>query len=236
MAGIKSDIMNKSIPSSQGLREFEVSDESMSEPLDPAIEALAQQYAARGMPLDPSVLRAMQAKQAVQQFEVQEQPIQARSMIEVEKEFSEARRIKVNPGKTRLSSAAKRRIELLSGLKRNTKKCKIDEYEYELQTLKNKELREAILAAAPYDGTVELPFETRKQLLARSLTHIAGTEIGLFLGDPSLEAKLEFLDELDERISDRLYSEYLGLINEINSKYAVKNEADAKEVADHLKK
>lgn len=238
MAGIKSDIMNKNVPV-QNLREFEVGEPSFEE--DPAIAAVIEQYKARGMELDPNVIKALRAKQALQQPQYQSAP-PAQKMsftstdLDWEKDFAEARKIKVNPRKGRLSDAAKRRIELLSGLKKNTRDCTIGDYSYTLQILKNNELREAILAASFYDGTIELPFETRKQILARSLTHVGGTDIEMFLGDSSMETKLEFLDELDERISDKLYSNYLSLVNETNEKYSVKTEAEAQEVAADLKK
>ncbi len=223
MPSIKSDITNKTLPSSQGMREFEVSEEPNDD-----IEALKQQFASRGMALDDNTIRALQAKQAMAPA--------PKTMMDIEKDFSEARKVKSHPGKTRLSESAKRRIEMLAGLKRNTRACTIGEYEYVLQTLKNKELREGILASAAFDGTIELPFETRKQLVARALTHVAGSEIELFLGDDSLEAKLEFIEELDERISSKLYDEYLILVNEVTAKYSVRDDIDAKEVADDLKK
>ena len=230
MPGIKSDIMNKTLPSSQGMREFEVSDEPVGAS-DDQMEAIKQQFAARGMTLDENTLRALQAKQSMAS-----ERNAPKTMMDIEKDFSDARKFKANPGKTRLSENAKRRIEMLSGLKRNTRTCLIGEYEYVLQTLKNIELREAILAAAAFDGTIELPFETRKQLVARALTHVAGSEVGLFLGDDSLEAKLDFLEELEERITSKLYDEYLLLVAEVTAKYSVKDEADAKEIADDLKK
>jgi len=224
MPGIKSEIMNKTLPASQGLREFEVSDESGQE--DENIQELEAKFAQRGIKLDPSTLQAMRAKQSMQPL-----------TMDVEKDIAAARQEKANPKRGRLTAAAKKRVELLSGLKRNTRTCLIGEYEYQLQTLKGIEIREAIMMAVMYEGTVELSFETRKQLLARSITHVAGNEIGMFLGDDSLEARLEFIgDELDERITSRLYEEYLSLLNEVTEKYAIKTEEDAKKVADDLKK
>ena len=139
-------------------------------------------------------------------------------------------------GQDRLSDAARRRIEMLIGMTRGTRSFMLEGHQYALQTLKSGELREAILEAAKFDGTVESPFEIRKQLLARSLVQIAGVEVEQFLGSNSLEARLIFMDELDHYLLGRLYDEYLAMVQEARDKYAIKNETDAKEVVEDLKK
>ena len=60
----------------------------------------------------------------------------------------------------------------------------IDDNEYVLKTLKGIEVRDSLIEAALYDGTIGLPFETRKQLLARSIMKVAGTDVELFLQAP----------------------------------------------------
>jgi hypothetical protein len=250
MPSIKSDIMNKNLPSSQ-MREFEVSNPDDVEEsqidydsLSPEIQAIVNQFEQRGMKIDDNVIRSLIAKHAAQMpppmpktMQIDDPLDSYPSVKDMEKQIQEAKRLKLQPNKSRLSPAAKKRIEMLSGLKKNTRTCVIGDYEYQLQTLRGGELKDAIMAASAFDGTIELPFETRKQLLARSLTHVAGTDIDTFLGSSSLEAKLEFLgEELDERITSRLYNEYLLLVDEVTKKYSVKTAEDAQEVTEDLKK
>lgn len=153
----------------------------------------------------------------------------------VEREMQEARQIK-KAGRERLSEGAKRRIDMLLGMTRGVRECTIGDTTFVLQTLKGKEMREAIMFASAFDGTVQSPFEIRKQLLARSLSHVGGIEIEQFIGSNNFEDKLLFVEEIDDVLSNRLYDEYLILAKESKDKYAIKTEAEIKEVIADLKK
>jgi len=154
---------------------------------------------------------------------------------QLEREIREAREAK-RRGQERLGDAARRRIEMLIGMTRGTRQFDLGGNVYVLQTLKDGELREAILSASQFDGTVESPFEIRKQLVARSLVQVAGVEISQFLGSNSLEARLAFIELLDHYLLGRIYDEYLEMVKEARERYAIKNETDAKEVVEDLKK
>ncbi len=174
---------------------------------------------------------------AMRNFESQLQPPppQMREMSNVEMDIIAAKKAK-REGKERLSDGAKRRIEILVGMTRLTKDVEIDGQQYRLQTLKSKELREALVATAEFDGSIQLVFETRKQLLARSLILVAGVEIAQFLNSDELQAKLDFIEEVDHSLLLRLYNEYVLLANEAQEKYALKTVVEVKEVAEDLKK
>jgi hypothetical protein len=107
---------------------------------------------------------------------------------------------------------------------------------YKLQTLTSQELRDAVVATAEFDGKVEFIFENRKQLLARSVTVIAGVAIDQFLNSDELEAKLEFIELIDHALLHRLYGEYVSLTQEAQNKYSPKTEEQVKEVIADLKK
>lgn len=153
----------------------------------------------------------------------------------LEKEFQTARQMKAT-NKVKISDGAKRRIEMLMGMTYETRVSNINGQTYTFRILSANETREAIKAVMPYDGTVEAPFEARRQFLARSLTHIDGVELGQFLGDSSLEIALEFIDALGNKLVDRLYTEYTLLCNESKNKYSIKSEEDLKEVVEDIKK
>ncbi len=155
--------------------------------------------------------------------------------IEEEKKLRAAREARKS-GKEPLTDGAKRRIEMLIGMTRSTREVDINGNMFAFQTLRSKEMREAIMAAAEFDGTVQSPFEIRRQLLGRSLTHVANVDVERFINSNTLEARLQLIDNLDEPLLNRLYDEYLKLTNEAKDKFAIKTETDVKEVSEDLKK
>lgn len=153
---------------------------------------------------------------------------------QVEEEFKVAREAK--QGKQRISEGARHRIEMLVGMTRTMREVVLGENTFVLQSLKSKETRESLLVASTFDGTIQVSWEVRKQYLARSLIKVAGIDINQFVGSDLLEARLEFIDNLDEALLERLYNEYLLLTKDAKEKYAIKTEKDAEEVAEDLKK
>jgi hypothetical protein len=158
-----------------------------------------------------------------------------REPSEIEREIKAAKEAR-RTGKERLSDGAKRRIEILLGMTRSIHKVDIDGNIFIFQSLKAKEMREAIIAAAEYDGTVQSPFEIRKQFLARSITSIADVDFEQFIGSNTLEAKLLFIEELDDALSNRLYDEYIKMAKDARDKFSIKSDVDGKEVVEDLKK
>lgn len=152
-----------------------------------------------------------------------------------EQEFREARQAK-RSGKERLNDGAKRRIEMLIGMSRLNRSVELDGNNYVLQILKAKEMRESFIETAKFDGTIGSSYEMRKQLVGRSLSKIANYDIEQFLGSDSLETRLAFIDELPESLLSRLFAEYQLLVKESSDKYSIKDDADAKEVLEDLKK
>lgn len=175
----------------------------------------------------------------MREFEVPDegdQPIpRGRMPMEEEPKIIQAP-MRSNQAKAKLSDSAKKRIEMLLGMTEMTRKVDIDGNVFILQTLPGEEVRSAIKAIMPFDGTVEASFEARRQFLARSLTHIAGIEIHQFIGSYEFDVKLSFIDNLGNAFLDRLYEEYTILSNESKNKYSIKTAADAKEVVEDLKK
>ncbi len=158
--------------------------------------------------------------------------------MEIEREFKEAREAKRAKfsGREKLNDGAKKRLEMLLDMTRTTHEVNIDGTIFILQTLPGKSMREAIMEASEFDGTVQSPFEVRKQFLARSLISIGGATFSQFVGSDSLEIKLTFIDELHEPLLNRLYNEYLTMAEIAKNKYSIKNEYDAREIIEDLKK
>jgi cell division protein ZapA (FtsZ GTPase activity inhibitor) len=180
--------------------------------------------------------RAMRDFQA--QMEMQNQPppqAPVRELNEVEREMLAAKKAK-REGKERLSDGARRRIEMLLGMIRLHKDIEIDGQLYRVRTLASEELREAIVGAAEFDGSVQFIFEMRRQILARSLVVVAGVEVDQFLNSYELEDRLNFIEALDHALLIRLYNEYTELTQQAQNKYSPKTDAQVKEVLEDLKK
>jgi len=162
-------------------------------------------------------------------------PTVTQEQLNLEQQFRDAREAK-RLGRERLNEGSRRRIEMLIGMTQVTRNFNLDNNEYILRTLRDIEMREAIMSATVFDGTVQSPFEIRKQLLARSLVSIAGMDASQFFGSNEIEDKLQGLELFDHYLLGRLYDEYLLMVKEARNRYAIKNEADAKEVVEDLKK
>ena len=213
------------------MREYTVPDESGYTPQEPQAHP-AQRPPMRQIPSQDQFID----NQAMQDFQGhldQASPIQ--ESLEIEHQMMEARRAK-REGKERLTSGAKRRIELLIGMTRLTRDVDIGGNVFTLKTLTSKELRESLMATTEFIGTVQYAFETRKQILARSLTIVAGVEVDQFLGSSELQDRLDFIEELDHSVLVRIYNEYNLLAKESQDKYSPKTEEEVKEVLADLKK
>lgn len=229
MPNFESPISSKKF-SAQPMRELEVPDESgYTPPRGPG-----------GPQFQPSVQHRYGTPMTDQEIQEFQQRMNASfdpdaNLNDMEREFKEARQHKIQ-SQTHLNDGARRRIEMLIGMTRVTREVEIEGNIYALQTLKGKEMREAILAASEYDGTVQSPFEIRRQMLARSLSKIANIPVAQFLGSNDLQARFDFIDELDDVLLNRLMDEYSALTKEARAKYALTTEEQVKEVAEDLKK
>jgi len=138
-------------------------------------------------------------------------------------------------GHVPIQPEAKERVEFLAGLGRMTKDVLVAGTTFSIRTLKARENRESIFAAAQV-SRVETLFEGRRQQLARSIYKIDNVEIDYVLGTSDIEAKLNYVEELDENVANFLYDEFGALNDEAVKKYGLKSEADVKEVVDEVKK
>lgn len=229
MPNFKSPLGNKQF-TGQPMREFDVPDESEQQYPEMAPVMRNRGPSMHGTqfngPVDFNSISNMQQRLAQESVE---------DSAEIERQIKEAKMAR-RLGKERISEGAKRRIEMLVGMTRDTREVVLENNTFVLQVLRAKEMSAAILAASEFDGTVQFPFELRRQLLSRSLTQVAGVDIMQFIGTDSLEAKLEMVDDLPEPLLFRLYTEYGILVRESGDKYAIKSAEEAQEVAEELKK
>lgn len=132
-----------------------------------------------------------------------------------------------NQGK--VTNEARGRLEALIGIGRLTTQVKVTDYVFTLQTLKSGEQRDVtkVLSEIP---PIEQPYEQRRQTLARALTHVNGHPLLEVLGNAKLDSILYFLDEMQEAVIMKLFSEYSLLYSKIVG------DLNPAELVDNLKK
>jgi hypothetical protein len=154
---------------------------------------------------------------------------------EIEAAFQEARKHK-QESVNKVSSFGKQRMELLAGIGRLTKDVQIDSTVFSIRTLKAFENREVIRIAYSEANALETLFEGRRQRLARSICKIDGSDIDTVLSSSKLEDKLNLVDNLEEKVIQKLSEEFDNLNKEANDKYGISTEKDVKEVTEDIKK
>jgi hypothetical protein len=153
-------------------------------------------------------------------------------------------------------SDAKKRVELLIGVGRRTRDVFIDvdgkKTKFSLRTLKGSEQRllsqvieRSERASLPGGRIIFTPtsiYDIRQEALKHSLFQIDGVDVDLILGcdNQPIEVRLEqrevLLNEMDDALTAHLFTEYEKLSRETADGYGVKNEKDAKEVAEAIRK
>jgi hypothetical protein len=229
MPSFDSPIGKKKFAGTQ-MREFDVPDESGYSSGPPTENGEPVVRRRQNPTVNADQIRDFQAR-----LQREDTPMYEQDPVEIERQIRQSREDK-KAGRERLTDGAKRRIEMLVGMTRSTRDVDIDGNIFTLTTIRSKEMREAIVGISNFDGTVQGPFEMRRQFLARSITYVAGVDIDQFLGSNDLDDKLTFIDELDESLLNRLYSEYLILVKDAKEKYALKSAEEVKEVLSDLKK
>jgi hypothetical protein len=130
-----------------------------------------------------------------------------------------------------ISFNSKQRVEILTGIGRNTKDFSFENVQFSLRTLKSRELRQVLLDVSHLQD-VTLTFELRANTLARSLYLIDGHDINDVIGSSSMKDKVNFIHELEENVVDILYKQYLLLVEETEEKYGLKDNSSKEEVAE----
>ena len=155
-------------------------------------------------------------------------------MSDVERDIRAARQQKAS-GRTPMNSFAKERVKFLLGIGQLTRDVDVGGTVFSLRTLKGRESREALSAAASVPQ-IEVLYEGRRQQLARSIYKIDGVDTDTAMGATSLEDKLEILDEMDDNLMNHLYSQYSELNEEATNKFAIKPNENIEELVSDIKK
>jgi len=152
----------------------------------------------------------------------------------MEREIAAARKEKVT-GKVKITPYNKQRVEFLANIGRITKEVRIENTTFTLRTLKSKEMRSCIAESLQQD-VIQQTFELRRQQLATSLCAIDGNDLFTALETNDRSAVMDILDEFDESLIERLYSEFASLTREASDRFKVSSETDLKELAEEIKK
>lgn len=219
MPEIKSPISRQMTSNEKGYRTFEVSDETQdrnTEPYEPS-----QEYQGRARPEFETNVRHQERHTH-------------RNPSDVETDIRNARRAKVT-GNVPLTDFGRERVQILTGLGQKTKSVLIGGITFEVRTLSGKEQRECIMAANK-TSAIEVLFEGRVQQLARALVTIDGRDVEEVLGTRDLQVRLDFVEDMQDHVLDKLYEEFNNLLSEVKKEFYPQADADMKEVVEDIKK
>ena len=148
----------------------------------------------------------------------------------------QARKNEIRMAQKRPSSEARQRIEVLTGIGRLTIDTTIEGYKFTLQSLKSREMREIIKVVAQIETPADAMYEMRAQTLARSLVKIDDQPVELVLGVDGIDGVVEFINDSEEHIVNKLYSAYTDMTKANENKFSVADAKDAQEVTEEIKK
>lgn len=166
--------------------------------------------------------------------EIQEEQRLASKSEEVEA-IQTARRAAVAAAR-RISPVAKERIEILAGLGRCRDKVEFEGVSFSIQSLKSGEMRDIVRISNNAVNASDSYFEARLQTLARAIYEIDDQPLSVVLGSNKQEDVLTWLEDMDENLVEFIHNHYLDMVKKNKTKFVIKDEKDAAEVAEEIKK
>lgn len=166
------------------------------------------------------------------------QPVQSQPVQLTAEQFKElqARRNELHTVSKRATPEAKLRAEILCGIGRLQTETEIGGHKFVLQSLKAGEMKEVLTVVSQVSTAASAMFEMRAHVLARALTTVDEQPIDLILGTANVDDVIDFINELQESVVNQLYTSYTAMVKDNDTKFAVKDEQDAREVAEEIKK
>ena len=194
-----------------------------------------RQFASSGqrvLTVDDSTLNAKTLSN--QAREIQEEQRFSSKSEDVEA-IQAARRAAVTAAR-RISPVAKERIEILAGLGRCRDKVEFEGVSFSIQSLKSGEMRDIVRISNSAMNASDSYFEARLQTLARAIYEIDDQPLSVVLGSDKLEDVVAWLEDMDENLVEFIHNHYLDMVKKNKSKFVIKDEKDAAEVAEEIKK
>ena len=138
--------------------------------------------------------------------------------------------------RNRIPEGVKKRLEILTGIGRLSEDINVDGITFSIRSLKPKENKEIVEAAAKEDLAVSQAYEIRTQTMARSIYKIDGQDVDAVIESDKIEDKIKFVQEvLEESLLNFLYNKYQALLAQNNKKFGDMGKTEA-EVLENVKK
>jgi len=136
----------------------------------------------------------------------------------------------------KITSEAKLRVELLTGIGRLKSDIIIDNHKFSLQSLKSGEIKEIMKVVSNAGSGTDALYEMKVQVLGRALYAIDDQNLSDILGTNNLEDYFDFLNEMQDSVTTKLYNFYTDLIKNNENKLSVNSVEQAQEVIEEIKK
>lgn len=194
-----------------------------------------RQFASSGqrvLTVDDSTLNAKTLSNQARDIVQEERLLSSQEEIEA---IQTARKIAVAAAR-RISPVAKERIEILTGLGRCRDKIEFEGVSFSIQSLKAGEMRDIVRISNSASNASDSYFEARLQTLARAIYEIDDQPLFVVLGSNKLEDVITWLEDMDENLVEFIHNHYLDMVKKNRTKFVIKDEKDAAEVAEEIKK
>lgn len=153
----------------------------------------------------------------------------------IEEEIAEHRRMRAS-GKEKMEAGFKSRIEALLGMTVLTEEVSFGKVSFILKTLRTNETRQALKAVLDFKDSLEFDLELKRQFLARAIIKVNDLDLDLFMGSNTFEARLEFVDNLENSLQIALFNAYDRLQKKSEEFYGLNNKEAVEELAKEIKK
>lgn len=149
-----------------------------------------------------------------------------------------ARRKAILDEEKRVNPILKKKVEVLTGIGRETDTVEVGSDKISIRTLKAKESKALAKLAELFNAVspVDFVFDIREQTLARSVYAINGVKVEDIIDSDDIQDKVDLLNELGDPAIAYLHERYTVLATKAREKYSVRTNEEAKEVAEAVKK
>lgn len=163
-------------------------------------------------------------------------PPPAAPQVMQHEEYIQARKASIEE-KNKINPEAKKRIEFLIGLGRAKRDVPVDGVVFTLQSLSDSQMHDVMMRlSTEAKNNADAAYISRRVSLAHALILIDGQKPEIILGSGALEDKLELFRSMDDEVVGFLYKNYEEISTKQRQKFALKDDKDAQEVVEQIKK
>lgn len=127
-------------------------------------------------------------------------------------------------------------LEVIIGIGRIIKDVLIEDINFSIRSLKSKEIKEVLRIGLKAKDKIDELYSVRSATLAYALYEINNIPLEVLLKDENIDAKLNFIEELDDFVAEKLYKEYTNMVKEYKKQAQQDLGSNMEEIVETIKK